>query len=455
VKLEQEKQCSAKLIWSFQQLGYELPQTEVEMITKLLVQTMTDTWRYFHTLDHILMVGNSDYPLEILASLFHDWIYVQVDGKINFNLGYYLTPFIEEDFPNHYKIKEESQLPQDLTFEVVLAIFGLTKGQELITYLGQNEFLSALAAAKILEPFLPLSIIAQIVTIIEATIPFRSKSEDGFTPSEVLYQRLKLTNNQFNLGLSLGEIEDTIKQSVRLSNRDVSSFGADNSAEFLDNTWKLLPETNHNLTNTNSFTIRDYRIAIQKMEGFVYSLEPDLIFSQFNNYPSPDDYANIVIKVRNNLTIGKLYLTCKLIAISFLEAICLRLGEQLIFRVVMGNLITQNNPRTKLAYFLPSSEQSNPEFNTLSPEYQETLRILKEEKYDCIDCDSQESYLAYFLVCQLGFKRMLNLRTQTLDFANNKLSGEDFIACFPPKTVKIFTDYLVQLFTENIKALSC
>ncbi len=455
MKSEQERQCSAKLIGSFQKLGYEIPQSELERITKILVQTMTDTWRYFHTVDHILMVGNSDHPLEVLAALFHDWIYVQVDGKINFNLTYYLTPFIEEDSQNQYKIKEESHLPQDLTFEVVLAIFDLKKGQELSQYLGQNEFLSALAAAKILEPFLPLSILAQIVTIIEATIPFRGNSEEGFTPSEVLYQRLKLANNNFNLGLSLEEIEDTIKQSVRLSNRDVSSFGAENSADFLDNTWKLLPETNHNLTNIHSFTIQDYRIAIQKMESFVYSVNPELVFSQFNDYPSSNDYGNILIRVRKNLTIGKLYLTCKLIAISFLEAICLRVGNQLIFKVVMGNLITQNNPKTKLAYFLHSSEQSNPEFNTLPPEYKETLRILKDEKYDCINYDSQESYLAYFLVCQLGFKQMLNLRNQTLDFANNHLSGEEFITCFPPKTVKIFTDYLVQLFTENIKALSC
>ena len=454
MKSDQEKSCEEKLIWAFQELGYNLPQSDVRRISNILVQTMTGNWRYFHTLDHIFMVGDSDNPLEVLAALFHDWIYVQVDNNINLNLAYYLAPFIQEESQNQYKIRDCSDLAEDLIFEITLEIFGFKKNQILPHLLGQNEYLSALAAAKILEPFLPLSIIAKITAMIEATIPFRHKSQSGFTPSECLYQRLQLTNKKFNLGLSLEEIQNTIKYAVRLANRDVKSFAASNPKEFLDNTWKLLPETNHNLTQANSFTIKDYRLAIQKMEIFLYDLQPELVFSQFNNFPSSQNYATILTLVKHNLAIGKLYLTCKFVAISLIEAISLKLGNQLIFQTVMSNLVSQDNTNRKLSYFLDLSNQLDHEYRFLSPEYKITLNFLQHDEFELIDYNFQESYFAYFLVSQLGFKTIINLRDKAINFTKQKLLNKDFIACFPSHVVKVVTDYLIELFKQNIATLS-
>ncbi|HZX00624.1 MAG TPA: hypothetical protein VFF45_00105 [Bacilli bacterium] len=55
---------------------------------------MTGPWRYFHTPNHIFEVGGTDDPIEVLAALFHDIVYVQVDRGIQFNVAHFLTPFI-------------------------------------------------------------------------------------------------------------------------------------------------------------------------------------------------------------------------------------------------------------------------------------------------------------------------------------------------------------------------
>ncbi len=99
------------------------------------------------------------------------------------------------------------------------------------------------------------------------------------------------TNTKLNINLSDGEIYETVKKSVRLSNRDVSGF-ASASSIFLDNTWNLLPETNHNLTNGNSYTVCEDRIALEKTERFINYLNPNFIFRKFDGEPDEQTYQS-------------------------------------------------------------------------------------------------------------------------------------------------------------------
>lgn len=303
---QQQIECKKKIVWAVEKLGYTIDSDHVEKIALILVQTMAGKWRHFHTLDHILMVGDSDEPLEVLAALFHDWVYAQVDEKINFNLSHYLTPYIQEEQTFLFKIKNNFSFKEDLVFNVVCSIFGFEPNQILSPNQGQNEFLSALAAAKILENILPISLLARITTIIEATIPFRQLSKDNLTAIEILYQRLQKTNQEYNLGLSSEEMEETMKQSVRLANRDVSGFAFENPSDFLDNTWILLPETNHSLINPSTYTIQDYRLAIQKMEAFLYFLKPEFIFSKFKNEPDEKTYLSYIKNAKHNIATGRI-----------------------------------------------------------------------------------------------------------------------------------------------------
>ena len=124
------QQCLEKLIWVTEQLKVEVTPTQLSQVAKLISQTMTGPWRYFHSTEHIFEVGGTRDAIEVLAALFHDIVYVQVDGSVNFNLTYYLAPFIEED-REQLLIRKPTELPDDASFEMVMAIFGFVAGQVL------------------------------------------------------------------------------------------------------------------------------------------------------------------------------------------------------------------------------------------------------------------------------------------------------------------------------------
>ncbi|HEY9833635.1 MAG TPA: hypothetical protein V6D26_23995, partial [Stenomitos sp.] len=187
--------CKDRLVWAIEELQGKVEPTQLETITELIIQTMTGPWRYFHTPDHIFEVGGSVNAIEVLAALFHDLVYVQVDHGVSINIGSYIAPFVKEVKGTEVKeakgkpvkgqlvIREDSDMPSSLMFDIVATIFGFSPSQVLSPMAGQNEFLSALIAARSLEPVLSPGMIAQIVACIEATIPFRPLSPSGLTPS--------------------------------------------------------------------------------------------------------------------------------------------------------------------------------------------------------------------------------------------------------------------------------
>jgi len=69
----------------------------------------------------------------------------------------------------------------------------------------------------------------KITTCIEATIPFRSQAE----------------------------IEDIVRLAVVLANKDIENFSVLDAGLFLDNTWKLLPETNMSLRFKAAYSIKE------------------------------------------------------------------------------------------------------------------------------------------------------------------------------------------------------
>ena len=192
-------------------------------------------WRFFHTPEHIFEVGGNEDAIEVLAALFHDTVYVQVDRSINFNVSYYITP-VAKEVNKQLQIRDKSELSADATFEMVMLVFNFEPGEVLNPFSGQNEFLSALVAVKALEPFLKREQLLQIAGCIEATIPFRA-AESGVTVSQRLYDRLLAINSLFNLTLTDEQMRETVKKSVRISNRDVRSFAHQSAAHFLANTW--------------------------------------------------------------------------------------------------------------------------------------------------------------------------------------------------------------------------
>ena len=111
---------------------------------------------------------------------------------------------------------------------------------------------------------------------------------------------------------------------MRVGNRDVENFADNDPAQFLDNTWKLLPESNPALHEPLVYTVRDYRIALQKMEGFLAQLPAERVFHTYGDEPRPEIHARRVARTTGNLELAVRYLRAKLYSIALVEAIAER-----------------------------------------------------------------------------------------------------------------------------------
>ncbi|AKT37520.1 hypothetical protein [Chondromyces crocatus] len=452
MSLEQYRgQCLEKLQWALGLLEIQADAGRLEPVAELIVQTMTGPWRYFHTPDHIFEVGGTDDPIEVLAALFHDIVYVQVDRGIHFNLAVYLTPYIEQD-DERLRIREASDLPaDDEGLALILDLFNFAPGQVLSPFGGQNELLSAMVAVKVMRPWLSLRLLAQVVACIEATIPFRRVNDQGLTSSEALCARLRTASQRFRLGLGEPEILEAVIRSVRLANRDVGGFG-DTSACFLDNTWSLLPETNPHFKNPHSYTAREYRTSLQKTAGFLESLVPSIIFRRFHGEPDEATYNALVARADHNLAVGRLYLWTKLVTMALLEAISHRLGPDVPLTLLLGQLPTAGAPSGRLADLLP------PPSRPRSPE-----GAVEDEVFDLLDkgrsrestYDLRNSPMSVFLVHAIGFDGIRRELPRAQAFFAGTLAAEAYLKDGPQAAIDILVQGIAELFVRRKQAVTC
>ncbi|MEG4350701.1 hypothetical protein QUA74_13235 [Microcoleus sp. LAD1_D3] len=447
--LAEQKRCLDCLVSSIKQLGGRVDIPKLEQIAELIIQTMRGPWRYFHTSEHIFEVGGSVDPIEVLAALFHDLVYVQVDQGVSFNISSALCPFVKE-VRSQLVIRDETELPDDAMYHLVASVFGFIPGKTLSPFAGQNEFLSAVIAAKSLEPFLPASTIAEITACIEATIPFRPVSPSGLSAIELLHERLVSINCDFNLGWNPGEIVGLVKRAVRLANRDVENFASGNSSNFLDNTWNLMPETNHELSQANTYTVVEYRRSLQKMEGFLKFLKPELVFQQFRQEPDDATYANRIARTRRNIEVAKLYLAIKLITIAILEALSYRLGRDIPLSTMMGELRAPGFQTSVLEDYLPNKQIAYPLESQLQREVLDLLEIGRnqESRYDI-----KNSPVSTFIIKSIGFAETENFLKKAQEFFAGHISSEEFLSYCAPDVIETISSGVMKLFDSRKTAL--
>lgn len=443
--------CIEALTWACCTLKVTIPTATLQEIAELIVAPMTGPWRFFHTPEHIFDVGGHSDPIEVLAALFHDLVYVQIDGSINFNLSFYICPFVKET-QGRLWLRELKDLPNERLFKIACAIFDVSPGTVLNPCVGQNEFLSAWIAAKVLERWLSLRDLVQVMACIEATIPFRGLSSTGLSMSQRLYERLKQIDEQFALGFSLTELQEAVKKAVRVANRDVGSIAHSSSAHFLANTWTLLPETNHNLTPAGAYRIYDYRLALQKMERFINRLRPELVFQSFLDEPGPLMYHQLQQQVEHNLAIARLYLATKLVAIALIEALSLCIGVDVPLSTMMGEMYHSGVGGMRLERFLPMFLV--PKHYPQDPLEEEVYRLLVQGRARLGSyTDLDHSPLAAFLVQSMGFKQILIQFGEVQRWFAGEMPVEQLLASFEPSTILAITHALVKLFDSRKQAL--
>ena len=444
-----KQKCLECLAVSCTDLGVSVSSDRLEPIADLIIQSMTGPWRSFHTPDHIFQVGAGGDEIEVISALFHDMVYVQVDQGISVNMARYIAPYIEEQ-NQQLIIASNPELQNDALFNVCLTIFGFEQGKPLFPMAGQNEFLSALLAAKMLEDILPLPVLAQIIACIEATIPFRGPDNNGVTCSDKLFTNLARVNENCHFSWSVEDINKIVERGVRLSNRDVENFASEHAAHFLDNTWNLIPETNHDLKRVNTYTVQGYRVSLQKMEGFLNFLKPEIVFRQYQNEPAIDKFDAIVKRASRNLEIARFYLGMKLTSIAVLEALSLRIGRDVSVSMMMGELPLDNVQVIGMEKFLPAV--INPVLPTTKTET-EVLSLLELGRTFDSDYDVKNSPIATFMAKTMGLEQMKALLVKARLFFKGELSPESFLESCPKELIDAIVASILKLFEARRNSL--
>jgi hypothetical protein len=289
---------------------------------------------------------------------------------------------------------------------------------------GLNEMLSALLAVRALAPLLPERTLIRIAAAIESTIPFRGPSPEGEDPTERLRQVLDEVSRKFALGLRPDDLDAAVADGVELANRDVANCAFDDPAKFLDNTWSLLPETNWSLRVHSVYSARDYRTAMERMEGFLSHLDAERVFRAYHGQPPAAALAGPIARARRNVDTGARYLGAKLAASCLLDALAQLTGGDAPVALLMGDLPTDEDAAMRMEQFLPAGA---PTAND------DVWRLLAEGRASPSGFDLKNAPLAAYLYSTLpGLSEAVQ---RSRSYCAGGLSAEELLRTFPTQVV--------------------
>ncbi len=285
-------------------LGSDAKLADIERWSFSIHMALSAPGREYHNHDHVVGLTVEGDALEVIAALYHDSVYLQVDQDLPHSMRAELAQVLSHEAAGWRILPAAAAIAGD-----TLAVFGRKIGDIVTPTSGLNEIASALVASIQLQHALTREQRIAVAACIEQTIPFRV---DPVTP---LHERLVL------LGFEGKLLDEAMRRAVRLGNRDVENFADNDPAQFLDNTWKLLPESNPALHSPLVYTVKDYRVALQKMESFLSKLPAERVFHHYQDEPKHEIYARHVARTTGNLELAGRYLRAKLYAIAVIEAV--------------------------------------------------------------------------------------------------------------------------------------
>ena len=408
---------------ALEQLKVAIPIHRLEQIGVMVNRAMSAQERSFHTPEHIFDLAEPGNPHITLAALFHDIVYYQVDQGF--------TPAVEEIVAPYISVRDgvislvEHVTAEDRAFWGCAAVFGFAPGQELSPFAGLNEFLSALVMDRLFEGVISDCDLLITTACIEATIPFRGRDEAGLCPAESLEARVATTCGAFDLGLSESDISRAVEYAVAFANKDVRNFAETNVGRFLDNTWKLLPETNPSLRMTGMYSIGSYRIALHKMEGFLAFLDPETIFCRYRDTPKEEEFRRLVDLAHRNVDVAREYLGIKLLAAAVLEALAEESGGDAPISLFMGDIdVTESGG--KLSDHLPEARA-----NEDKPTEETLYNLLALGRGSASSFDLRNSPLSLYIYTGLGTDEFHRHLGEAKRMFNGEIDSAAFLRGLP------------------------
>ena len=373
---------------SLRNLGATPTPQALEAVAVLVHEAMSGRGRSFHSVRHVFDLAEGPNAYVALGAAFHDTVYLQVDDGLSGRVAEILEGSFER---RGDEVRLTLADPRtDRLRAMVMDLFELPPGVPVAPTAGLNETLSAILAVRALEGLLPDAALLRIAAAIEATVPFQ-----GPPHSERLREKVARVAADHAVELSEAELDACVRDAVDLANKDVANFAEADPARFLDNTWALLPETNWSLRLRSVYGVRDYRTAMQRMEGFLSTLDAGRVFLQHRGRPTPEAYEAMRAAAARNLAVAARYLGAKLVATCLLDALAELTGGDTPVAMLMGDLPGEGGEEpVRMERFLPRDEAPQ------MPE-DEVWRLLSEGRPRHSGFDLKNAPLAAYLYAAL------------------------------------------------------
>lgn len=414
---------------SFHELGVSVSLEKLEDLSVTIHRAMTVQTRHFHTLEHVFTFVDPNNAIRTLAALYHDIVYYQVDMGFSPPIWELISPYIRQENGEFYVA--ENVLPEDHNVAMTLDVFNLRPGQKLSSVAALNEFLSALVMIKQLGGLVPEKDLLGMSVCIEATIPFRGYTADGKSPFDVMEERLLKIIKRYGLDISTEEVIETIKTAVIFANKDIENFAESDPGRFLDNTWKLLPETNAALRLPDVYSLGTYRQALQKMDIFFKNLDVNTVFSQYRGVPPDEDFSQMVRLANNNIEIAGQYLSIKILGITVLEALAKATGGDAPLSLFMGDIPREGVSIKRIEYYLPELEDSSwVDHNSI------IYQLLESGRSSDTNFDMKNSPLSLFIYKAIPPEQITLYLQRAQEFYKGTLSPVDYLKEIDPLIVR-------------------
>jgi hypothetical protein len=414
---------------SFHELGVSVSLEKLEDLSVTIHRAMTVQTRHFHTLQHVFTFVDPENAIRSLAALYHDIVYFQVDMGFSPQIWELISPYIRQHNSDFF-VAENVSIDDRIAF-MSLDVFDLRPGQRLSSVVALNEFLSALVMNKQLAGLVSEKDLIRMTLCIEATIPFRGFTADGKSHFDLMEMRLPEIIQRYGLDISQQELIESIKTAAVFANKDIENFAEVDPGRFLDNTWKLLPETNPALRLPDVYSIGTYRQSLFKMNMFFENLDVDTVFSQYRGVPAPEEYEQMLHFARTNIRVAGEYLRVKILGVTILEALARATGGDAPLSLFMGDVPRGGVSIKRIEHYLP--ELDDPAwFNSDSVIFQ----LLETGRANEASFDMNNSPLSFFVYKTVSPEQIANYLQLAREFYSGALSPVDFLNQLDPAIVQ-------------------
>jgi len=419
---------------AFDGLGAEVGLDQIEQIAMVVHSAMESPRRHYHCSDHALYMCEGMAPREVLAAVFHDIVYYQLDDGFPARVTHLLTPLVGRQ-GNDLLLRKTAGDDPDM--QLCLELFGFEPGQSLPLFRGMNEFLSAAVAVRMLQPYLaPVDLIA-VIACIEATIPFRAPEPDGRDNIQMLADRVRAQGIK-RLGIAQGPaldafVDATMASAVRITNRDVAGFAEPNSGRFVSSTWLLIEESNAPLAAVGVYTLQDYREALSRMLSFLENLQAERVFHHYGGHPTDAEYAALTAAAAANIAFTVTFLRLKILTITVVEAMARDTGGNCPVSMFLGDMRSNFGMPERVEDYLPAG----PSPAGLDAQL---LHMLEKGRPDDLSNDLAMSPLTAYVYRCLGVQGCDDALTSSRRMLKGEISPREFLLTLPPIMLQTVID---------------